>query len=128
MKQQTSSEWSVTGQIPRPVVRTSARPDDEATARPARVACMLALAHHLQRAIDEGGIPDRSEAARRLGLTTARVTQVLDLLLLAPRIQEQLLQMRATDAIEPITERELRSLCRVTEWTRQEQMWNERFT
>ena len=41
---------------------------------------MLALAHHIQAAIDRGLVPDRSTVARQFGLTTARLTQVLDLL------------------------------------------------
>ena len=49
--------------------------------RPAHVARMLALAHHLQRAIDRGLVPDRATVACRLGLTRARVTQLIDLLL-----------------------------------------------
>jgi hypothetical protein len=44
----------------------------------------LALAHHLQGAIDRGLVADRAAIARKLGLTRARVTQLLDILLLAP--------------------------------------------
>ena len=47
---------------------------------------MLALAHKIQQAIDGGVVRDRAEVARRLGLTRARVTQLLDLALLAPDI------------------------------------------
>lgn len=54
------------------------------TCRPAHVARMLALAHHLQDAIDRRLVPDRATVARKLGFTRARVTQLLDLLLLAP--------------------------------------------
>jgi hypothetical protein len=59
--------------------------------QPARVAVMLALAHKIQEAIDAGKLKDMAEAARRLGLTRARVSQLLDLTLLAPDIQERLL-------------------------------------
>lgn len=52
--------------------------------RPAMVARILALAHHLQSAIDRGLVADRAAVARKLGLTRAQVTQLLDLLLLAP--------------------------------------------
>jgi len=58
----------------------------EPVRRPARVAIMLALAHKIQQAIDGGVVRDRAEVARRLGLTRARVTQLLDLALLAPDI------------------------------------------
>jgi hypothetical protein len=59
--------------------------------RPARAAVMLALAHLVQRAIDRGEVKDRAEVARRLGLTRARLTQLLGLTLLAPDVQERIL-------------------------------------
>jgi hypothetical protein len=59
--------------------------------RPARLAIMLALAHKIQEAIDRGRIKNRAEASRRLGVTRVRVTQILNLTLLAPAIQEELL-------------------------------------
>jgi hypothetical protein len=49
--------------------------------------------HTIQRAIDRGEIRDQAEAARMLGVTRARMTQVLDLTLLAPAIQEEILFM-----------------------------------
>jgi len=91
----------------------------EPSRRPAKVARMLALAHHLQRAIDEGAVADRAAVARKLGLTRARVTQLLDLLLLAPDIQEQVLELEAVDGVEPMYERELRELSHAGAWTEQ---------
>lgn len=84
--------------------------------RPAKVARMLALAHHLQRAIDQGLVADRAAVARNLGQTRARITQLLDLLLLAPDLQERVLVLMSTDGTEPVTERELRRLTTVREW------------
>jgi hypothetical protein len=52
--------------------------------RPAKVARMLTLAHHLHSPIDRDLVTDRAAVARKLGLTRARVTHVLDLLLLDP--------------------------------------------
>jgi len=72
------------------------------------VARILAVVHHLQRAIDRGIIADRASVARSLGFTRGRVTQLLDLLLLAPDIQEQVLALEAVDGVEPIGERALR--------------------
>jgi hypothetical protein len=68
----------------------------------------LALAHHIQRAIDRGVFASQSDVARRLGLTTARVTQVMNLLLLAPDLQERLLALEAVDGVEPVSEKVLR--------------------
>jgi len=95
--------------------------------RPAKVALMLALAHHIQAAIDRGLVPDRSTVARRFGLTTARLTQVLDLLLLAPDIQAHLLELEAIDGREPLTEKHVRSLCLVRYWAEQRLEWKARY-
>jgi len=81
----------------------------EPVRRPARLAIMLALAHKIQHAIDRGVVIDRAEVARRLGLTRARVTQLLDLTLLAPDIQEAVLALEAVDGAEPVSERALRN-------------------
>ena len=91
--------------------------------RPARVARMLALAHHLQGAIDRGLVPDRAAVARRLGLTRARVTQVLDLLLLAPDLQVKVLEMEAVDGLEPTSERALRAVAHAGRWAEQRVAW-----
>ena len=77
---------------------------------------MLALAHRLQDAIAQGKYRDRAELARQLGFTRARVTQILDLLLLAPDIQEQILFMDAVDGQEPMSERGLREILRDGNW------------
>jgi hypothetical protein len=87
--------------------------------RPAKVAQLLALAHHIQRAIDAGLVADRAEVARRLGFTRARVSQLLDLCLLAPDIQAELLELEAVDGVEPVSERGLRELVRVGCWAEQ---------
>lgn len=87
--------------------------------RPARVAQALALAHRLQAAIDRGDYRDRAELARQLGFTRARVTQLLDLLLLAPDIQERVLDLDAVDGVEPMAERTLRTIVRHEKWAAQ---------
>ena len=91
--------------------------------RPARVARMLALAHRLQRAIEGGEFQDRASLARQYGLTRARVTQLLNLTLLAPDIQEQVLGLEAVDGLEPTSERALRVVSREMEWGEQRRRW-----
>ena len=67
-------------------------PRKAAAQRPvSRAARMLALAHHVERLIDAGELAGYAEAARALGVTRARLTQVMNLLLLAPEIQAQVL-------------------------------------
>lgn len=84
--------------------------------RPANVAALLALAHYVQRLIDAGRIADRAEVARCLHWTRARVSQVMDLLLLAPDIQEAVLFL---DAGNRVTERSLRAVVRHEDWLEQ---------
>ena len=93
--------------------------------RPARIAQMLALAHRLQAAIDQGEYQDRADLARQLGFSRARVTQLLDLLLLAPAIQERVLDLEVVDGVEPLSERVLRPLVRTSAWTKQCDLWND---
>lgn len=101
-----------------------APPPPEPVRRPARVARMLALAHHIRWAIERGDVPDASTVARRLGLTRARVSQLLDLCLLAPDIQEAILALEAVDGAEPIPERALRDVGRAGGWAEQRRRWN----
>ena len=73
----------------------------EPVRRPARVARMLALAHRLQAMIDAGDAPDRATLARRLGFSRARITQLLDLLLLAPTSRRRSSSPRSRPAATP---------------------------
>lgn len=100
-------------------------PKPEPVHRPAKVAQMLALAHHLQRAIDRGDVADRAAVARRLGLTRARVTQLLDLLLLAPDLQMAVLRLEAVDGAEPLAERTLRAVAHAGTWVEQRSAWSD---
>jgi hypothetical protein len=101
------------------LVETPPPPKPEPVRRPAKVAQQLALAHHLQAAIDRGAIADRADVARKLGLTRARVTQLLDLLLLAPDLQAAVLALEAVDGAEPMAERALRAVAHAGTWAEQ---------
>ena len=109
----------------RSVELTPAPPPDkpEPVRRSAKVARQLALAHHLQAAIDRGAIADRADVARKLGLTRARVTQLLDLLLLAPDLQDAVLALEAVDGAEPMAERTLRAVAHAGTWAAQRAAW-----
>ncbi len=78
---------------------------------PSRAARMLALAHRIERLLDQGSVDSYSAAAEALGLTRARLTQLMKLLLLGPGIQGHLLG----DA-KPSTERALRSIVNEPNW------------
>ena len=87
--------------------------------RPAEVACMLALAYHLEEAIERGTFRNRLDVARRLGIVDSRVTQILNLCHLAPDIQEDVLFFEVTRGAELFTETELRKVARILDWGEQ---------
>jgi hypothetical protein len=91
--------------------------------RPAHVAQVLALAHHVQHAVEAGAAANQADVARKLGVTRACVTQLLNLALLAPDIQEAILHLEAVDGVEPMTERALRVVARSPVWTEQRRAW-----
>lgn len=57
-------------------------------------------------------------------MSGARVTQLLDLTLLAPAVQEAVLGMECVDGTEPVSERTLRDICRHDSWHLQQAAWN----
>lgn len=95
----------------------------EPVRRPAKVARQLALAHHLEAAIERGLVADQAALARKLGLTRARVTQLFDLLMLAADLQEQVLALEAVDGVEPMAERTLRLVAHAGTWAEQRAKW-----
>ncbi len=54
------------------------------TGRVPRVARTLALAHRIDGMIRAGELRDLADAARAIGVTRSRVTQIMNLLLLVP--------------------------------------------
>lgn len=100
-------------------------PPREESKRPSRVARMVALAHHLGAAIARGQLPSAAAVAFQLGLSPARLTYLLDLRLLAPDIQEELLFLEAVDGEEPLSERVLRTVVYAGTWEAQRQRWRE---
>lgn len=103
--------------------KPEAPPPPEPARRPAKVARMLALAHHIQNAIDRGDVTDAATVARRLGFTRARVSQLLGLCLLAPDVQEAILGLEAVDGAEPMAERALRAVAHAGTWAEQQAAW-----
>ncbi len=54
------------------------------------------------------------------------MTQIMNLLLLAPEIQEAILDLPpVTNGREPVSERALRRVVAESDWNRQLELWNE---
>ena len=103
--------------------RTTKR-SEPSKGRVPRVTRLLALAHRTNRMIQAGELRDLADAARTLNLTRARVTQIMNLLLLAPDIQEAILG--ASISLwerRPISERSLRPIVAEPNWNTQRAMW-----
>jgi hypothetical protein len=91
-----------------------------------RVTRLLALAHTIDGRIRAGEIQDWAEAARLVGVTRARMTQIAKLLLLAPKIQEEILSLsNINQGSDAVTERALRIAVAEINWQRQEVPWVE---
>jgi hypothetical protein len=54
-----------------------------------------------------------------------RVAQILELTLLAPDIQEAVLFLESEDGVEPVSERTLRGIAAVVDWSTQRARWAE---
>jgi hypothetical protein len=107
----------------RTIVREGPKPA-RPTARIARVSRLLALAHHFQNLLDTGVIRTQTELAALSKLTTARITQIMNLLFLAPDIQEEILFMPpVTEGHAPVTERDLRQVLKTVVWSEQRGQW-----
>lgn len=90
-----------------------------------RVARLLALAHRFERLIETGVAADYADLARLGHVTRARVTQIMNLLVLAPDIQEQILSWPpVTSGKDPISERGLRPVVAELRWSKQRELWN----
>jgi len=103
--------------------RRAEREEGLRTPHPARVARLLALAHDIEARIEAGEFRDYADVARAHGLTRARLTQVMNLLLLAPPIQEDVLHLEVLPGREPISERDLRRVLRSLVWDDQIAAW-----
>ena len=99
-------------------------PPATAAGRIPRVTRLLALAHRIEGMIRSGEIRDWAEAARLVGVTRARMTQIANLLLLAPEIQEAILDVpRVVKGSDQITERQLRETVSQVDWSEQRIRW-----
>jgi hypothetical protein len=84
----------------------------------------MALAIHLEKLVDTGEVTDYSTLADVGHVSRARITQIVNLTLLAPDIQEAILFLPAIkQGPDRITERDLRPLAAEPDWGRQREMW-----
>ncbi len=113
----------VTGRRSRKELREG-RAEPVPLGRVPRVARLMALAIRIDQLIRDGVVADQAELARVGHVTRARLTQIMNLLNLAPDIQEQVLDLpRVECGRDPVTERDLRPIAAIPDWRKQRQLW-----
>ena len=89
-----------------------------------RISRLMALAIEMDRLIREGVVRDYAELARLGHVSRARITQIMNLNLLAPSIQEEILFLpRVGRGRDPIREHALRPITAMFDWNKQRRMW-----
>ena len=108
--------------------KTSASPVEVAPEVPAgrvpRITRLMALALRFEQLLRGGEIRNYAELARLGHVSRARVSQIMRLLSLAPKIQEALLFLPQTaSGRDPIHLRQLLSVAAVLDWRQQLALW-----
>ena len=116
------------GRNSRKVIQEGPPPEPEPTPTGTipRISRLMALAIRFDRLIKAGEIADQAEIARLGHVSRARVTQIMNLLQLAPDIQEDILFLPRTQrGRDPIGEIMVRPIAAVLDWRKQRRMWKD---
>ena len=89
-----------------------------------RIARWMALAIRFEHLIQDDVIPDYAALARLGHVSRARITQIMNLLFLAPDIQEQILFLPPVrHGRDPIPLAQLQPFAREWDWRKQRTLW-----
>jgi hypothetical protein len=98
---------------------TKPKPVTEVPTRIPRIARLMALAIKFQDMVDRGEVRDYADIARLGYVTRARLTQIMNLLLLAPDIQEGILFSTQKAPGNRAPEQALRKITAIPNWRKQ---------
>jgi len=91
-----------------------------------RIARLMALALRFEELVRTGAVANRAELARLGQVTSARISQITNLLHLAPDIQEGLLfYLRPARGRDPIHLARLQPIAAVMDWKKQRRLWRD---
>lgn len=117
----TWSEYS----LPAPIRRGLRRNVDAGSGRVPRITRLMALAIRIQALVREGAAGSYRDLAEAGRISPARISQILRLADLAPSIQEELLFLpRVLKGEDPVTEKDLREVARLTDWQSQRERFD----
>jgi len=100
-----------------------AEPSEGDVGRVPRISVLMALAIRFDGLLRDGTVPNLTELARLAHVTQPRMTQIMNLLHLAPDIQEALLFLPPVRGREKITERDVRQITGRLNWRAQKREW-----
>ncbi|MEP7355403.1 MAG: zinc ribbon domain-containing protein [Acidobacteriota bacterium] len=87
------------------------------------VASLMALAIRFEQMVEQGEAPNYSDLARRAGVSVARISQIMKLRNLAPKIQESLLSL--ADDAPYLSELRLRLISNEFDWSLQYRLYDD---
>jgi hypothetical protein len=107
-------------------MRKGEQPPPAPASRIPRISRLMALAIRLNQLIRDGVVADQAELARLSHVTRARMTQIMNLLNLAPDIQEEILFLGpVSQGRDPAWERRIRPIASLPDWYLQRRIWDE---
>ena len=93
-------------------------------ARTPRIAKLMALAIRFDQLLRDGTVRDMSELSRLAHVTQPRMTQIMNLLHLAPDIQEELLfHPPVACGRDNLSEKTMRPIAAIVSWQDQREAW-----
>jgi hypothetical protein len=99
---------------------------ETAVGRIPRIARFMALAIRFEQLICDGHVSDYAELARLGHVTRARITQIMNLRLLAPDIQEAILFLpRVERGRDQIHLRDIQPIAASPTWIKQRRLWKQ---
>ena len=112
------------------LVRTpDTTPQEAPRGRLPRITRLMALAIHFDGLIQSGAVENYSELARLGNVTRARMTQIMNLLMLAPEIQEELLFLpRVEQGRDHLILQDLQDVAATSGWRDQKKIWKSLLT
>lgn len=103
---------------------TAPQPPERPEGSIPRIARLMALAIRWDELVRTGEVKDYAELARLGHVTRARMSQIMNLLNLAPDIQEEILFLpRTVKGHDLVGERDLRPICLEMDWDKQRKRW-----
>jgi len=101
------------------------QPQNDAAPSIPRISRLMALAIRFQGMVDRGEVRDYADLARLGFVTRARLTQIMNLTLLAPDLQAEIMGLGPPSRSPIVAERHVRSVIKYVLWEQQRQAWRE---